>query len=359
MFSETRNRRLVLKHFLLAASLALFCSLTMPRANAQWWNPMDPTPPKYRGTAFETKPKYDHQLLSTAQSAIWQFMLDEDFAKIDRMYDEFMKAPIRASEGILMIDAFRRALGNLFMVKEEADLTRFFAVWREKSPDSRLRPVAQADMWQALAWKARGSAGSSRVTPEGKDLFQERLRLASRALEASADVGKDDPLWYWVALIVAGSSARPAAQFDALYDEAVTKFPAYLPLYYTRLNYLLPQWGGDWDAVDAFVQDAVKRTRATEGTTMYAWLYTDAFMKIDGNPFEVTKARWPALRASFEDMVKRYPDAYNRQLYLTYACLARDKETTGRLMTQNPGDVAFQRYGLTTEGCRRMAFERT
>ncbi len=250
--------------FLHSAAIAVSCAILVPHAQAQWWNPQDPTPPKFRGTTFATKPVYDHQMQSTAQGAIWQAMQSRDFVTIDRMYDEFLRDNIRASDGVLMIDAFRRALDNHFLIYDEEALGKFFAEWREKSPASRLLPVAEADMWQALAWKARSSAGYARVTPEGRQLFGERLRRASAALEASAAVGKDSPIWYWVALIVAGSSGRPEAQFDGLYDQAVTRFPAYLPLYYTRANYLLPQWGGDWEKVDTFIADAVKRTSATE-----------------------------------------------------------------------------------------------
>jgi hypothetical protein len=306
------------------------------------------------------KPEYNRQLLATAESSIWQFLQSRDFARIDRMYDEFVHDGIRASDGFLMLDAFRRALDSLFRIQDEDELRKLFAEWREKSPGSRLLPVAEADMWQGLAWKARGNSGRSGVSPEGRALFQERLRRAAQALEVSADVGKESPIWYWVALIVAGSSGRPDAQFDALYSEAVGKFPAYLPLYYTRVNYLLPQWGGDWDQVDRFADDAVNRTRATEGTALYAWIYADVTTKSGGDIFKISRAQWPVMRASFEDMIKRYPDPWNRNLYATFACLARDKATTARLFTEMPDTVIFQSHAnLSTDGCRRFAFDRT
>jgi hypothetical protein len=343
-----------------AIAVALSCAVVSPRIQAQWWNPQDINQPKDRGTPWEKKPTYDHHFVEIAQSVIWQAIQSEDFAKIDRMYVDFTRDKIRNNEGIPMVDAFRRALSELPNGKDEAQMRAFFAAWREKSPGSRLLPIAEADGWAALAWKARGGGTYGEVTQEGRELFQQRLRQATRALEASADVGKDDPLWYYVALVVAGASGRPGTQFDALYEEATTKFPTYLALYYTRVNFLLPEWGGSWDKVDALVQDAVKRTQATDGTSMYARIYTNLASTRKGNVFEYSNVQWAAMRNSFEDMVKRFPDPWNRQLYLSFACLARDKETTARLMSQNPGDQVFP-WGnsLSTDGCRRFAFDRT
>lgn len=344
----------------LALSVSLACALLGTQAQAQWWNSQDPTPPKFRGTPLAPKPVYDRHLFEMAQMGVWQFIQSHDFEKIDRMYDEFLRDGKRASDGVLMIDAFRRAFDSLFDISSESELAAFFKEWREKSPASRLLPVAQAHMWEALAWKARGSTGASEVTRGGGDLFKERLRKAAGALEASVDVGKESPIWYWVVLIVAGSSGRPEAQFDTLYNEAVTKFPGYLPLYYTRVNYLLPQWGGNWDKVDGFVADAVARTQAADGTALYAWIYADVNRKSGGNIFGESRLQWPAMKASFEDILKRYPDAWNRGLYATFACLARDRETTARLLLDMPGDVIFTGYAhLTSDECRRFAFDRT
>lgn len=348
------------KSFTLAA--CLLGAAACPDVHAQWWNPMDPTPPKYRGTTLAEKVVYDRNLRNTAQLVIGEALGKGDFDKLERMHDEFARSALRATDGTWMLESFQWAFDNWFYVQDEATIRKLFADWKEKLPAARLRPIAEAEMWQRVAWKARGEGFSGSTTREGQDLFLERLRKASQALEASAEVGKDSPIWYWVALIVAGSSGRPQAQFDALFDEAVTKFPTYLPLYLTRVNYLLPQWGGDYDKVDAFVQDAVKRTAATEGTSFYAWIYVDILRKHQGDRFfGETRASWPVMRESFEDMTKRYPDVLNRIVYATFACLARDRETTARLISQLPPEVELGNFarGISTDGCRRFAIDRT
>jgi hypothetical protein len=346
---------------ILACTLAFALAAVLPEANAQWWNPMDSTPPKFRGTPFEPKVAYTRNVYEQAQMAINAALEDGDFAKLERMHDEFLATQLRATDGSWMVEAFAVTFDGWFRSRGETRIQKLFADWKEKLPASRLRPVAEAEMWQALAWKARGGGYSGKTPRENIELFNERLRLASRALEVSQDVGTASPMWYWVALIVAGSSGRPVAQFDALFEEALRKFPAYQPLYLTRMNYLLPQWGGDYDQVDRFVAESVKRTAAIDGSSFYAWLYVDVARKHGDNFFEKTAVSWPRMRESFEDMTKRYPDVWNRIVYATFACLARDRETTARLLLLLPDEAQLGAYtrGISTDSCRRFAFDRT
>jgi hypothetical protein len=166
-----------------------------------------------------------------------------------------------------------------------------------------------------------------------------------------------------VALIVAGSSGQPAAQFDALFEEAVGKFPTYLPLYLTRLNYYLPQWGGDFGKVDSFIERSVQRTQQTDGSAFYAWLYVDVARKSGGDEsfFRATRVSWPRMRDSFDDMIRRYPDTWNKIVYATFACLARDREATAKVLTMLPPDAQLGAYtdGISTDACRRFALEKS
>ena len=344
-------------------AVALVAVAFAAQAHAQWWNPSDPTPPKFRGTQYETKPVYDRNLVMNASSQVSGAIEDGNFAKIERMYAEFAETRLRASDGTWMVWAVQNAFDNWFYAMEDSRIARLFADWKQKVPDSKLLPVMEAEMWQRTAWRARSGRGYSSLTPEMRQGFEERLRKASRALEASADAGRDNPIWYWVALIVAGSSGRPEAQFDALFEEAVGKFPTYLPLYLTRLNYYLPQWGGSFEKVDAFIKRSEERTGASDGKSFYAWLYVDVAHKSGGDEgfFHETQVSWPRMRDSFEDMIRRYPDTWNKSLYATFACLARDRETTAKVLTMLPADAQLGAYtdGLSTDACRRFALEKS
>jgi hypothetical protein len=338
--------------------LAALLVVATSQAHAQWWNLNDHRPPKEWRMDPPPKVVYTHQTVLDASYSANAAFWNDDFAKLDRMYDEMLAGNVRALDGTSMIHPFTQ-------VFEQAGSSPVFeatmARWAQVSPNSKLRPLAMAVRWEGDAWRARGGAYASETPGEAMQIFSERLRRATKALADAEPEGKNSPIWYWVALIVAGSSERPAAQFDALFDESVTRFPYYQPLYYTRMNYLLPQWGGDYEAVDRFVKAAVARTSATEGEAFYAWLYMDVATKTRGDLFEVTLATWPRMKKGFEDMIARHPDPYNKNLFATWACRARDKETTARLLTELGPQARLGEAspGITTESCRRFALTST
>lgn len=338
--------------------VALALTLTTSAAHAQWWNLNDPTPPKYRGTEFAPKVVYSHQIVNdaaySANAALW----NDEFTKLDRMHDELLRDKVRSTDGTWMVEPFAGVFQN---AGASPVFDKTLARWAKTSPQSKLRPLAQAIRLQGDAWRVRGGASGSQVPGEAMHLFRERLMQAAKALEEAEPEGKESPLWYWVALIIAGSSGQAPAQFDALFEEAVGKFPLYQPLSYTRMNYLLPQWGGSYDAVDSFVNAAVARTSAQEGDAFYAWLYVDVAGKHDGDFFQDTRVSWPRMKKGFEDMIARHPDPWNKNVYATFACRGRDRETTGRLLLElgQLAKLGYRSPGITTESCRLFALTNT
>lgn len=158
-------------------------------------------------------------------------------------------------------------------------------------------------------------------------IFRERLGLARKALEAAEPQGRESPLWYWVALIVAGSSGQPAqVPLSALYEEAATRFPHYHSIHATAHQLPPAAVGGrfrpGWTRSCARLSSA---RAEKDGEAFYAWLYLDVARKIDGDDPSVTRATWPLMKKGFEDMLARYPDATNRNLFATHACRARTR----------------------------------
>jgi hypothetical protein len=315
--------------------------------------PTGPQPPTEVSPAGYTRASGRALALQAVTDAI-----NQKYDATEKTYVDLVTRMPRASDGTWVIDFFQTAFDNQFRGPSDDHVKFWLVPWERDRPQSAAVAVVQAIRWQRRAWEARGGNYTSGVPGEAMQLFRDRLLLASKALEKSESLGPRSPTWYWVALIIAGSSGQSGQQFDALFEDAVAKFPLYQPLYYTRMNYLLPQWGGSFDAVDQFVERSVQRTKAVDGEAFYAWLYVDIVRKIDGNLFETTQARWPRMKRGFEDMVQRHPDPYNRNLFAAYACLARDRETAARLMS-DPAIKYLDGFveGITTEGCRKFALD--
>lgn len=62
------------------------------------------------------------------------------------------------------------------------------------------------------------------------------------------------------------------------------------------------------------------------------------------------------MKRAFDDMVARHPDNWNRNVYATFACRARDKETTARLLAElgDKAQLGAWSSGISTESCRRF-----
>jgi hypothetical protein len=101
----------------------------------------------------------------------------------------------------------------------------------------------------------------------------------------------------------------------------------------------------------------VGRTRKAEGTAFYAWLYVDlAGAWTCESLFDQSRASWDEMKLAFEDMLDRHPDVWNRNVFATFACRARDVETTKRMLGELGKDahLGFASTGITNESCYRM-----
>jgi hypothetical protein len=323
-------------------------------ANAQWWKPNNTVPAAQPVT-------YTRETVADAKNAIEAAFRSGDFDKIDKMHAEFSQMNHRANDGTWMIQSFEWAFDALFYVQNVEANQKKFDEWKAKVPDSKFRDVAQAAMWQRHAWSVRGGQVGSRVPDEAMEIFKEWMGNATKSLNAAGESGKSSPIWHWVALIVAGSSGQSDAEMDLIFKEATRRFPTYQPLYYTRMNYLLPQWGGNYAAVDKFILSSQRFTEKYDGRSFYAWLYLYIAKWQKADFFVDTKVTWPLLKAGFEDLVKRYPDNMNLNLFGTFACRARDRETTARVLQQLGANarLGFYSPGISVESCTRMISEKT
>ena len=299
-------------------------------ARAQWWNP---TPAPRQPWEKEARVVYDEHLAEVAQLEVQRALDKGDFAKVERMHEEFLGLMKAQGEGRNMPAAIGEGLYRWFSNRPLLQARKLVDDWRAQVPTSALLVAADAELWYTAAWKARGTGYASTVTDEGWKLFRENLDKATRALQDGEVRGKTTPLWYRTALAVAGGTGKPAAVQDAIFDEATRRFPLHRPLYETRLNYLLPQWGGNYDAIDRFIREAVKRTQAVEGTTLYAWLYVPVAGSFRGKDFfGETRASWKLMRHGFEDGLRDPVDIAWLNRYASFACVARDKDDTRRLL---------------------------
>jgi hypothetical protein len=200
--------------------------------------------------------------------------------------------------------------------------------WRKQSPNSANAALIDAVCWYAYAWEARGTGYAGSVSDKGRELFQLRLSRARRVLEESRSYSGSNPGWHTVMLWIATGQNWPLNEQMQLFRDGAAQAPLFDGLYEAMLIRLSPQWGGSEAAVREFIAAAVKNTETREGQSMHAELYREyARRQHNRHPFKDLEIPWPQMKAGFQDLVRRYPSAWNVNTFASYACQAGDGPT--------------------------------
>ena len=257
---------------------------------------------------------------------------DEKFDQVDSELSAFLDRRERLPDGRFAYAVTMYGLKDDFRVYGWEPSLERIRQWRTRSPRSRHASVVEALYWQSYAWYGRGSAFANAVSEKGWQLFRERNAQARRALESGKQFAGTNPLWASVMIDVSWDEDRPRAEIFALFADAVKRDPGFQSTYIAMAWRLTPRWGGDIERYRDFVEDAVKRTRATEGATMYARLYW-VFANVEfDRSFSDLGIPWPKMKSGFDDLIARYPSPWNVNNFASFACRANDKATFLKLL---------------------------
>jgi hypothetical protein len=263
----------------------------------------------------------------------------KDFSRLDAMADEFRRNKSRTSSGLWHLTLFYAALRDAFDSYGASDeswteVEHSIERWAKAFPNSPTTHVAYGMALIDHAWFFRGNHYADAVPPEAWAPFRHYIRRAHDYLLAHKAEASIDPRWYETMLTVARAQDWDERSFRRLVDEALLAEPDFYQTYFAALEYLLPKWHGDVAKIEKFANEAVIVTRQTEGTAMYARIYWYASQTQFGNDvFSDSLAVWPKMRTAFDDIIKRYPDAWNTNNYARFACLAKDRDKAKQLFT--------------------------
>jgi hypothetical protein len=292
--------------------------------------------------------------------------LAEDFAQLEQSARSYRISKSRTSSGLWQLTLFyggiTEAIQDLTVSspRESAfkQLDGKIRKWEGRFPRSPVPRIVRSMALIEQAWTYRGSGYASTVKTEDWAPFHQYIDAARHNLEAHKAVSAVDPGWYEEMLVIAKAQAWEQSEFDALLNEALDKEPAFYQTYFMALEYLLPKWHGSQEQVEAFANAAVRRTSASEGWGMYARIYWFASQTEYKNAlFKNSLVDWPKMKRGFEDIIARYPDAWNLNNYAKFACLARDKAKTQELMIRIRSDIVSEAWEPPTlrAMCARLA----
>ena len=215
-----------------------------------------------------------------------------------------------------------------------------------------------ASFYIARAWHERGHNYAGSVSPQAWQGFRSNLDRAKAELERSAAISKACPHWYDLMQEVALGQGWQESEYEALFEEAVSKEPTYYSYYFAKANFYQPRWYGSHDKLKSFVDAAVARSYETEGYTLYARIYWSVSQYHGNDIFASGLAEWSKMKAGFEFMNRQYPNSnWNMNAYAHFACMAGDEEATGRAQRAIGDAIADGAWSSSeeVERCRKWA----
>jgi hypothetical protein len=268
--------------------------------------------------------------LTLLKNQFASLLMSEAFNQIDQTLLEWNTPSQRMDDGHWKLSTFMGGIDNeLTMTNNWDGNYQLIEHWRQQNPKSSGLALTEAAYWYYYAWDARGNGWAKNVTPEGNQLFTERLHKAEDILRASKDYASDNPVWYELSMEVANSLNQDKNKIYDLFKEAVSKQKLYYSNYAAMMMTLEPRWGGSWTLVDKFINDSWQKTKELEGNTLYTRLYSmeDKSENIN-NLFKQTSASWTIMKKGFEDILKNYPSSkWELNNFASFACRAGDKQT--------------------------------
>jgi hypothetical protein len=197
------------------------------------------------------------------------------------------------------------------------------------------------------AWFYRGTGYANTVLPEAWPLVSKYLDEAQKALSDRPEVRIADPHWFEIMFFLASAQSWDESQVNALIEDFRGHGQSYTAAYQSAASLMLPKWGGSYERLERFAQQAVI-DNGDEGPDTYARIY---WYVTDASALSETRADWPTLKRGFESILRKYPDPRNWNGMAMYACAAGDGKTFREAMSQLGTNLTPDSWTIPVNQC--------
>src|SRR6218665_3863598 len=257
-----------------------------------------------------------------------------NFEKLNEKAKEYVDNQSRLASGGWKLEAFYWGIYNTFGSPPASDEVwgRVFNIcdeWIKKYPDAPSGYIAKANFLFKLALRERGDGFVGEVSKDQWAAFDLYSKQARDLLQDNKEVASRDPKWYALMVSISRSRGDRGGVWDT-FEESISRYPTYHPIYNAVVLSTLSKWGGGGRAhLESFANEELERTRDKVGFATYTRIYWSASaLEYQGQLFKETDVDWSKMRKGFEDIVKKYPDEWNINNFAYFACFAKDRETT-------------------------------
>jgi len=255
-----------------------------------------------------------------------------DFAQFDTVATRLRDGSERTPAGTWKLSMFYSGIwragsrdpNDPAWTRLEAGAERYLA----EHPSSPTAVVLEAKVLIEHAAVYRGDGYGSQVPQSHRAPFRSYVAATLRVLDRDRELGSADPEWYAIYVWALNLRDAPGQEILAFTREALERYPQYDPIHYRAARALLPKWHGSKALMQQYLALALDRTRASEGTQIYGRVMFNLARNSDRPLEELTEigAQWAPFKASYEEILRAYPDPYNLGALRAMACLAGKKD---------------------------------
>lgn len=267
-----------------------------------------------------------------------------DYAGLEKVANEYRINETRTSSGLWKLTLYYAGFDEILPYQTNnpekwSELLQKIDLWKSMHPKSPTPYIAKSIILKKQAWSIRGTGYSNTVAKEAWAPFYKKIDESRRVLEESQSVSKLDPNWYEVMSDIANIESWENDKFEKLINEGLGSNPYFYQLYFSAMYYYTPKWHGNAKQIEQFARAALKRTKENEGYGMYARIYWFASQsQFEGELFERSDVDWNLMSKGIDDVLIKYPDQWNINNFALFACMARDKNKTNKLINMINGE---------------------
>ncbi len=192
--------------------------------------------------------------------ALLLMIKQHQFEKVDSFFGHVVKQDYITRDGIRYLTA---VLGHWFFKSERVapfplHILKDLNVWIGQHQNSAIAYIIRGSFYISYAWEARGGGWAKNVKAEAWTKFYERLNYAQTDLDKAHELDPQNPHAARQIMKFNQVISNSSQKGELLFEQIIGRAPTFYFAYRSKLENLMPKWGGSWEALFQFARETEK-----------------------------------------------------------------------------------------------------
>lgn len=269
-------------------------------------------------------------LVQNTQNRMLLAIPQKHFDELEEMAETFRSQRTRKPNGGWLLDDYYGAIDVL--VDDEtadrkfADYSKLIDEWRAAYPNSPTPIIAKAELLVDYGWHLRGGGYANTVFKNQWKMFGEKLHEAFELINTAPESVKQDPRWYSLSVRILRGLGGDPASVKRLVLEGIKREPGYYRTYIEYMTSLTPNWGGSYEAMDDWIEEASSIPEAKVAYGLYARMYWNAREELGRTEFAYLNIDWKRMTQETDVVLEHDPSVSNLEAAMWFSCQTRSAE---------------------------------